>query len=188
MKKYFLFAYSLILFSGSATAQEGVYVMKMVNIALFSSTPMEDIVAKNKYVEGVIRPSDKLVQMKVHNIGFVFEKSLMQEHFHENYMETEKFPHSIFKGKIVEEVDWKKDGTTPVTINGKMTMHGVTKDCTIKGSITMAGGKMNISAKFNVIIADYGIKVPSILTKNIAEIIEISITASPELVTVVKKK
>lgn len=68
-----------------------------------------------------------------------------------------------------------------------MTMHGVTKDCTIKGSITMAGGKMNISAKFNVIIADYGIKVPSILTKNIAEIIEISITASPELVTVVKK-
>jgi polyisoprenoid-binding protein YceI len=188
MKKFTLLVSSLILCCTAIKSQTGVYTLKETNVSFFSATPMENIEAKNKFVEGAIRTSDKLVQLKVHNIGFVFDKALMQEHFHENYMETEKFPHTLFKGNIVEAVDWTKDGETAVTVKGKLTMHGVTKDVEIKGKITIAGGKMSIEAKFPVKIADYGIKVPSLVTKNIAETVDISISSKPELLPAATKK
>jgi len=113
-------------------------------------------------------------------MNFKFKNALMEEHFNENYMETEKFPNSVFKGVINEKVDLTKDGETKVTITGKMEMHGVTKDETYEGTITKKGTDIMIATKFKIKLVDYGIKVPSLYVKNIAEIVDVDVASTLE--------
>jgi polyisoprenoid-binding protein YceI len=178
MKKLTYLLAAAIVIGTAAKAQ--VYKFAETNVTFFSATPLENIEAKNKSVEGALSTKNNAVQIKVHNIGFVFEKPLMQEHFHENYMETVKYPHAVFKGTIAEKVDWTKDGETPVTVKGTMEMHGVKKEVEIKGKVTIKGGKVSLDAKFPVKVADYGIKVPSLVVKNIAEVVDVTIASKLE--------
>ena len=98
----------------------------------------------------------------------------MEEHFNENYMETEKYPKCIFKGKINETIDYTKDGENKVTVTGKLELHGVTKDVTFSGTMNKAGNEFTLSTKFKIKVADYNIKVPSMYVKNIAEEVEVT--------------
>ena len=61
----------------------------------------------------------------------------MQEHFNENYIESDKYPKSDFKGAIVNSADinFKKNGTYDAKAKGKLTIHGVTKDIEADGKI-----------------------------------------------------
>jgi hypothetical protein len=118
------------LSAASLTAQ--IIIAKTCEISFFSSSPLEDIQAINKASKPIINTATNDVAIKIPISGFQFEKALMQEHFNENYMETEKFPNAIFKGKINEKVEWKKDGEYKVTVTGKMNIHGVEKDRTIE--------------------------------------------------------
>lgn len=179
MKKLFT-AFALLMCGASLVVNAQVLKGKETNVSFFSETPVENISAVNKYVVLVLKPSTNALQMSVHNIGFVFEKPLMQEHFHENYMETEKFPESKFVGKIAEKVDYTKDGETEVTAKGKLTIHGVTKEVEIKGKVKVSGGAVSLEAKFPVKVADYGIKVPSLVVSNIAEVINVTVTSTLE--------
>ena len=160
---------------------------KETYLSFFSSTPMEDIAAKNKFVVLVVKPSTGAIQIQAQNMGFAFEKPLMQEHFNENYMESEKFPQSSFSGKLIEPVDYSKDGVNNVTAKGKLTIHGVTQDVEVKGKIIVASGKISLDAKFPVKLSDYGIKVPTVVTQKIAESVEVSITSLLEPVEPGKK-
>ncbi len=153
---------------------------KTCDVCFFSSGPIEDIKADNKAAKPILNTSTGDIQIKIPMSGFVFEKPLMQEHFNENYVETEKFPNAVFKGKINEKVDWTKDGESKVTITGKLNMHGVEKDRTIDGKVTVKGTVIILSTKFFIHIADYNIKVPSLYVKNIAEDVEIKLDASLE--------
>lgn len=157
-----------------------IYMAKTCEISFFSAAPLENIEAMNKAAKPLINTATNDVQIKVVITGFVFEKPLMQEHFNENYMESEKFPNAIFKGKINETIDWKKDGEYKVAVTGKMNMHGVEKDITMNGIVTVKGTQIMISSKFNIHIADYGIKVPSLYVQNIAEDVEVKINATLE--------
>lgn len=178
MKKFTLV---LFLFCGGVLLTSAQLLKgKETNVTFFSTTPVEDIKAENKYVVVMMKTTNNALQVLVHNIGFVFEKPLMQEHFHENYMETEKFPESKFVGNIVEKVDYTKDGETAVTAKGKLTIHGVTKEVEIKGKIKVTNGVVSLEAKFPVKVADYGIKVPSLVVKNIAEVVDVTITSTLE--------
>lgn len=195
MKKL-LIALSLVIFGVTANAQ--ILKGKESTINFFSSTPLEDISANNKFVVVVLKPSTNALQIEVQNRGFIFEKALMQEHFHETYMETDKvvkvgdkdtYPNKTakFVGKIVEAVDYTKDGETAVTAKGKLTMHGVTKEVEIKGKVKVTKGVVTLDAKFPVKLADYEIKVPSVVTKNIAEVIDVTINSTLENFTPEKK-
>lgn len=177
MKKIILTsALSFVFFAGAQSLYKG----KESSITFFSETPIENISAVNKNVVLAFKPSSGDLQVLAFNIGFTFEKPLMQEHFHENYMETEKFPQSKFVGKITETVDLQKDGETPVTASGKLTIHGVTKDVQMKGTIKVKNGKATMESKFPIKVADYGIKVPSLVVKNIAEIVDVTIATTLE--------
>jgi polyisoprenoid-binding protein YceI len=83
--------------------------------------------------QSVINTTTGEIAVKVPIKSFVFENGLMQEHFNENYLESDKHPFATFKGKINESIDWTKPGNYPVSATGKLNLHGVERDQTIKG-------------------------------------------------------
>ena len=101
---------------------------------------------------------------------FDFEKKLMQEHFNENYVESHKYPKSIFKGKISsnEVIDYGKNGVYKVEVSGSMTIHGVTRDVKADGTIEVSAPGISASSTFMLNPEDYKIKIPKIVRNNIA--------------------
>jgi polyisoprenoid-binding protein YceI len=173
--------------------QAQIYTAKAgaTNINFHSSAPMEDIEATNKGAIIVLKASTNEIQVRVTMQNFKFKNSLMEEHFNENYMETDKkvevngaatYPnrYAEFKGKINENIDYTKEGENKVTLTGKMNMHNVTRDVTIEGTLTKKGNELIINSKFPVKVADYNIKVPSMYVKNIAEVVDVTINSTLE--------
>jgi polyisoprenoid-binding protein YceI len=171
---------SLFLFAGVVNAQ--IYTAKQgaTNISFYSEAPLENIEAVNKGGTIVLRASTNDLQIKISIQNFKFKNALMEEHFNENYMETEKYPHCEFKGKINENVDYNKDGENKVTATGKMTMHGVTRDVTMPGTLVKTGNEIKLVTKFKIKVADYNIKVPSMYVKNIAEEVDVNFATTME--------
>ena len=177
MKKLFL---SLVILSCSALLHAQIYMAKECVISFFSPSPMEDIKAENKVAKPIMNTSTGDIQVRISIIAFTFPDHLMEEHFNENYMESDKFPNSEFKGKINEKVDYSKDGTTKVTVSGKLKIHGVELDRTLEGTVTVKGNQIILDTKFMVHLADYKIVIPKLVAKNIAEDIEVKLNATLE--------
>ncbi|EHQ27356.1 YceI family protein [Mucilaginibacter paludis] len=159
-------------------AGQDLYVCKNAKISLYSSAPVEDIKASTTSGVSVYKVSTGELNFSVPIRSFQFEKSLMQEHFNGDYMESDKFPKASFKGKIQEHVDVSKDGTFPITVTGDLTVHGVTQKRTIPGSLTMKDGLISMTAEFQVKCADHHIEIPRIVFHNIAETIKMNVSAS----------
>ena len=102
----------------------------------------------------------------------------MQEHFNENYMESDKYPQATFKGKINEKPDVTKDGTYPVTAAGIFEVHGVKQTRTITGKITVKSGAISLSSEFMVACKDHQIEIPKLVFYNIAENIRVQVNAT----------
>ncbi len=173
MKKIFLVAASVAI---TNIMQAQIYMGKTCVTHFFSKTSMKDIEAKSNTAKPVLDAASGNFQMRIQNTSFKFESSFMEEHFNENYMESEKFPYATFKGKINEKVDYAKDGDYKVTCTGSMEMHGTTNQITTSGTLTVKGKEVTIVSKFKVKPADYKIKVPSLYVKEIAEEIDVDIT------------
>lgn len=176
--KYFFLSLIAIVSGSTITAQ--IYIAKNCEITFFSEAPLENISAINKAAKPILNTATNDIQIKIAMPAFVFEKPLMQEHFNENYVESKKFPYAIFKGKINEAIDWKKDGEYKATATGGLTIHGVEKKRTIDGTVKIKGSEFILFAKFNVHVADHGIKIPSLYVKNIAEVVEVKLNATME--------
>lgn len=162
---------------GLASAQD-VYVSKDAGISFFSSAPIEDIQAQTNKAVSAINIKTGAVYFKVPIKSFRFEKSLMQNHFNSDYLESDKYPFAEFNGKIVSLPDLTTDNTYPVSVAGKLTLHGVTKDYTTPGTITVSNGKLTVAADFKVRLADHQITVPRLLLRNIAEVVDVKVKAA----------
>ena len=110
--------------------------------------------------------------------SFNFRKALMEEHFNENYIESDKYPKATFKGKVVniEELDLKKNGTYSLNVTGDITLHGVTKPVQTKAECVVDGGKITAKTVFPLKVKDFGIKVPRLVINNIAEEVEVTVS------------
>ena len=104
----------------------------------------------------------------------------MEEHFNENYMESNTYDKATFKGKVdnITSVNFTKDGTYNVKVTGDLTMHGVTKKMTVDGTIVVKGGVISCNSKFYVNPKDYNINIPSAVQDKITNNIEINVSAS----------
>ncbi len=175
MKKIFLSTTLFICCSQLLTAQK--VFTKNGNISFFSKTNMENIKADNNQVMSVLNVPTGELQFSVIVKNFHFEKALMEEHFNENYVESEKYPKSTFKGTIadVSKVNFTKDGTYPVSVSGDLTLHGVTNKATATGSIIVKGGTITGTSKFTIALADYKIAIPKLVEANIAKTIDITV-------------
>jgi polyisoprenoid-binding protein YceI len=106
--------------------------------------------------------------------NFVFPNKLMQEHFNENYIESEKYPSATFKGKIKENIDLTKAGTYVITASGSATIHGVTRPIELKGTIVSTGTTLALTCQFDISLVDYKVRIPKIVFAKIAEVIKVS--------------
>jgi polyisoprenoid-binding protein YceI len=162
------------------TSYSQVYLSKSCEITFFSEAPLENIEAKNTAAVPVLSTSTNDLQVKIPIKGFKFKNALMEEHFNEEYLESDKFEHAIFKGKINEKIDYTINGKNEVSVTGKLEMHGVTREITIKGTLTVADGKILLDSKFNIHVADYKIEVPNMYVQNIAEDVAVTVKATLE--------
>ena len=143
-------------------------------VSFFSKTPLEDIDGTNIKVMSVLN-SKREMAIIILNTGFDFPNKLMQEHFNEKYLESDKFPNSTFKGKINEEIDLTKEGEYKVTVTGKLNIHGVEMDRTITGTIKVKGGNIQMISTFKVRNDDHNIKIPTIVASKIAEELDVNV-------------
>lgn len=150
------------------------YLTKNGDVAFYSKTPIEDIEAHNNQVNVAIDFADGSMAFRILIKSFVFEKALMQQHFNENYMESDKYPTSVFNGKIKDhkKIDLAKNGSYPVEVSGDLTIHGVTQKVTTKGTIEVRGGVVVGKSDFSVKLKDYKVKRP----RAVAEEITISVS------------
>ncbi len=178
MKKLLLIALLALAFGSSALAQR--FLSRDAKIQFNSDTPMEKIEGVNKSGTAVIDTKTGRMEWKVLIKNFIFEKSLMQEHFNENYMESSKYSDATFKGSITNPaaVNFGKDGEYKVTVKGMMTIHGVEKEIEVPGTITVKNGELGVNSNFMVACADYKIDIPKVVRDNIAKEIAVSVVAS----------
>ena len=175
MKKIFNLIIMAVILSMSVTGQN--YITKTGHIKFYSETPIESIEAHNHAVNSALNPQNGDFVFKVLIKSFQFEKALMQEHFNENYMESDQFPNSTFKGKVVNiaDVDFGNGGIYDVVVKGDLSIHGVTREVEEKGTFKVEGGKIHGNSVFSVLLEDYDIKVPGTVRKQISESIEITV-------------
>lgn len=170
----------IILLAWTTVHQAGqdTYVCKNVKVNLYSSAPIEDIEANSTNGVSVYNAGTGELEFSVPIRSFHFPKALMEEHFNENYIESDKFPKATFKGKVQEHIDPSKDGTYPVTVTGDFQVHGVTQTRTITGNLKVSGGVVTMTSEFMVKCADHHIDIPQIVFHHIAESIRIRVSAT----------
>ena len=143
-------------------------------VHFFSEAPLENIEAENTETQGLLNAITQDVALVVPIIEFHFEKPLMEEHFNENYMETSKFKTATFKGKIQEDINFKKEGKYEVTAKGVLKIHGVEQERTLKGELEIKGNSIMVNCKFPVALADHDIEIPKLVIENLAEVVEVT--------------
>ncbi len=154
-----------------------VYFTKNGKISFFSRASLENISAANNQVISVLNTTTGSLQFSLLNSAFHFPKAKMEEDFNEDYMESNKYPKSTFKGVITDigDISSLKDGSYPVNVKGDLMIHGVTKNITAPGTITIRDGKISAESTFKVLLKDYNISIPSIVINKIAENIEVTV-------------
>lgn len=184
MKKLKILFIAISLLSGLNSIAQDIYLTRNGQITFFSSTAIEDIKATNNEVSSVLNKKTGALQFVVLIKSFQFKKTAMQEHFNKkDYMNSDTYPKSEFKGTIMDisKVDFNKDGTYSVTVEGNLTLHGVLNKIKTAGVLIVKAGKLIATSKFNIKLVDYQISVPTIVTSKIAEVVEVTVNCNYDL-------
>ena len=146
------------------------FITKDAEISFFSEAPIEDILAKNTKVKAVYDSETKQLVFQLNISDFIFPKPLMQEHFNENYLESDKFPKASFSA-IVGQLNQSTSAT------GTLNIHGESNEVEVVGSLEKTKNSVIINATFIIQLKDYKIKIPRVVMYNIAEEIEVTVKA-----------
>ena len=167
-------AFVLVLMLGVLRGETQQLVTRNGSIGFFSKTPLEDIKAENNQANAVLNIDKQELAVAVLMKGFLFQKALMQEHFNENYIESDKFPKATFTGTYSGPVDLNKSGTYPVTVKGQLTLHGETKPVEAPATFVVEKGKLTGKTTFALPPQDFNIKIPALVRDKIAKQITVS--------------
>jgi len=168
-------AWTLLRLPQPATA----YRCENGKITFKSDALLEVIQAKSGKLRGAIDPANNTFAWSVEIRSFEgFNAPLQREHFNENYMESPKYPRASFTGKIIEKVDFQKDGVYVVRAKGKLSVHGVEQERIIKSTLEVKASKLTVRSAFTVPLSDHNISIPKIVHQKIAEEIEVSVEAA----------
>lgn len=177
MRKTIYICFLLIGMCLPGMAQNRLFT-KSGAVSFFSKTAIEKIEAINKKTLAVIDTANNKIEFSVLIKGFEFEKALMQEHFNEDYLESDLYPKAVFKGKFDEinlPITFTENETQNLQVSGKLTMHGVTKPITLVAAFAVKKQVISATAAFTVVLSDYKIKVPALVANNISKEILVKI-------------
>jgi len=179
-KKYKMkFFFLIVVLTGSMqmTLAQSKYFTKAGKISFYSKAPIEDIEAHNTKAVSVFDAATGQIEFSVLMKGFEFQKAKMQEHFNENYVESDKYPKAVFTGTIKNAGDLKlsQDGVYSATVSGTLTMHGITKPQNAQAVITVKNGIVSAVSDFSITLADYDIKIPALVADNISKTVRVVI-------------
>jgi len=183
---FFLCAVLLLAQLAPAWAQ-GKYMTKAGRVSFFSESIIENIEAQNQQVAAVLDLTAAQLAFSVPIRGFVFKRTLMQEHFNENYLESDKFPKATFSGKFVglDAAALASPGSHTVQVEGDLTIHGVTRRVQVPAVLELKNNQLQAAASFPVAPADYNIEIPALVRNNIAKIVSVrvALTCTPVAAT-----
>ncbi len=163
---------SILLFTSVGQAQRK-YLTKQGQVSFFSSTPVEDIKADNNQVLSVLNSDNGQIAIAILMKSFSFEKSLMQEHFNENYVESDVYPKAMFKGNVQDFKNFNT-GKHQVEIIGDLTIHGVTQKKKITATFVKTENAVALEGEFMINILEFGIDIPAAIINNIAKEVLVS--------------
>jgi polyisoprenoid-binding protein YceI len=164
MKKFFL---CLVIIISYAVGHSQILMTKNATISFHSHTFLENIDAVNDKVMAVIDGNKKNIAFSLLMKQFDFPKKLMQTHFNENYVESDKYPKATFSGSYTENADLTRDGTYQLKVSGKLNIHGVTREVQIPATLTVKGGSITGTTTFKLNPKDYNIGIPFIVRDKI---------------------
>lgn len=166
-------------FIAASTCFAQVYMCKDGVTKFTSEAPLELIKAQSNKTVGALDCGNRNVAFSVNVDSFDgFNSGLQKEHFKENYMETMKYPNATFKGKIIEDIDFTKNGTYTVRAKGTFNIHGTEKEKIVKTKITVKDKEISIETNFEVPLEDHNIKIPKVVNQKIASIILLDVKAT----------
>ena len=176
MKKILLI--SLTFFSLFSFSQEK-FISRNGQIQFIASTPLEIIDPVNNHVSCILDTENGNLVFQMKMISFKFEKALMEEHFNEKYVESDKFPKSTFVGRVQNWDDFNWNGTEQnIVVKGKITIHGIEKEIIVKGVIETSKSTIFLSSSFDVIISDFGIEIPRLVRDKISETVKVEVNVT----------
>lgn len=166
----------LFLLPGFCIGQQKLF-SKNAQISFFSKARLENIEAHNSSAVTVWDLSSGRIAFSVLIKGFHFKKALMQKHFNENYLQSDKYPKAVFEGTIANPsaVSLTQNGTYNIKINGSLNIHGVTKPVAVSAQIIVLNSLIQAKASFTILLKDYDIEIPALVKNNISKQIEIRV-------------
>lgn len=174
----FLFLLLILLlgaFEKSVNAQNRYKIVEP-SVNFYAGTPLEDIDGTSDKLVGIIDADNNSFAFRIAMNTFQFPRKLMQEHYNENYLETEKYPNAEFKGSIDGTIDWNTEGTYEIMAKGEFDVHGVKKPYEIPSKIIInPDGEMQLISKFEMVLKDHDIKRPKIVLMKIAEKADVTV-------------
>jgi len=145
-------------------------------ISFRSEAPMELIKASSNNLVGLMDTAKKNFSFKVPISSFEgFNSRTQREHFNENYMQTEQYPEASFKGKLIEDIDFLKDGTYTVRAKGILNIHGVEKERILKSDLTIKNNIISLRSNFTVLLSDHNIPIPKVVHQKLANEIKVEV-------------
>ncbi|RZJ28586.1 MAG: YceI family protein [Flavobacterium sp.] len=167
MKTYLI---SLMLLSVFLPQQEKM-LTKTGNVTFEASVPaFEEVKGTSQTVTCVLNPKTGDIQSQILMKSFRFKIALMEEHFNENYIESDKYPKATFRGRI-DKFDAAALTATAkdYTIQGTMEMHGKTKDISMPAKIRKTEAGIEVVSNFTLNVDDYGISIPSVVKSKVSK-------------------
>jgi hypothetical protein len=176
--QYIFFLFFVLISTQLLGQNAALYPLKSGKISFFSYANLEVIKASSVHLKGLINPEQNTFAVTVENNSFIgFNSDLQREHFNERYIESAKYEFCSYSGKIIEKIDWTKDGKYIVRAKGKLIIHGVSQERVIKITIQIKGNEVNVLSVFNVVLSDHEINIPAIVNQKIAEEIMVEFMA-----------
>src|SRR5580698_758031 len=173
MKLIFLVFLLAAIRPSVASAQ--LYSTRSGFVGFYSKTPLEDVRGENGQVYAVIDAGKKNLAFAALLKGFIFPKELMQEHFNENYVESDKYPKASFSGTYTGDVALDKDGVYKVMVKGNLTLHNVTRTVETPATLEVRAGHLLGVAEFKLKPEDFNIGIPSIVRDKIDKEISVKV-------------
>ncbi len=171
---FLLFIHTVNQEGPDSKSSGAVFISEKSHVRFFSEAPLENIEATSTKMRAALNLETGILLFVIPIKSFEFEKQLMEKHFNEQYLESDKYPEARFEGKFTEApIDL--NGSSEADFEGLLSMHGETHKVTGKAMLQKNGQSVHGKSIILVRLEDYKIKVPRMVIKNIAEEVEITI-------------